>query len=116
MVRVWNADDTDSGWTTVRYQDVLRLVPHAAIRTKPRCHTFRVFATGSVVQVGRWPRSMFDVCDQFLRCMYAVRPMVMGRHRPLFFLLVVVPVPGCLGEVPADVVRLWMAAETRPRI
>lgn len=31
--------------TTVRYQDVMRLVPHATIKRRPRCHTFRVFAS-----------------------------------------------------------------------
>ena len=28
-------------WSTVRYQDVMRLVPHATIKRCPRCHTFQ---------------------------------------------------------------------------
>ena len=43
----FSEDQRSSGWTTVRYQDVMRMVPHAAIKRRPRCHTFRVFATGS---------------------------------------------------------------------
>lgn len=66
-------------WTTVRYADVLRLVPHSTIRQRPRCHTFRVFATGSVVQVGRWPHSMRQVYDSFQRYMAEVRAKVMDQ-------------------------------------
>jgi hypothetical protein len=54
-----------SGWTTVRYQDLMRMVPNAVIKRRPRCHTFRVFATGSVVQVGRWPQSMIAAHASF---------------------------------------------------
>lgn len=37
----------------------------------------RVFATGSVVQVGRWPHSMLTVYEKFLAYMTTVRPFVM---------------------------------------
>lgn len=74
-----NTDTSGGSWTTVRYQDVLQLVPHATIRRRPRCHTFRVFATGSVVQVGRWPGSMRQVYDHFVRYMVAVRARVIDR-------------------------------------
>lgn len=57
----------------------MRLVPHATIKRRPRCHTFRVFATGSVVQVGRWPSSMRQVYENFHRYMQAVRTKVIDR-------------------------------------
>lgn len=77
---MWTAgpgpDTAGGSWSTVRYQDIMRLVPHATIKRRPRCHTFRVFATGSVVQVGRWPDSMRQVYDHFQHYMARVRNRV----------------------------------------
>lgn len=64
------------GWTTVRYQDVMRMVPHAVIKRRTRCHTFRVFATGSVVQVGRWPATMRGAHEAFVNQMNAFRARI----------------------------------------
>ena len=50
----WYVDQ--ARWGMVTHQEAMHLVPHAAIRTQRRVHTFRVFTTGSVVQVGRCRR------------------------------------------------------------
>lgn len=80
------------GWTTVRYQDVMRMVPHAAIKRRARCHTFRVFATGSVVQVGRWPATMCTAHAAFKAQMGAFRRAIIdpiyARQRTLDAFLV----------------------------
>jgi hypothetical protein len=70
----WN--NSSNSWSTVSYQDVMRLVPHAAIKQRPHCHTFRVFATGSVVQVGRWPWSMQQVYNHFFAYMTSLHGQV----------------------------------------
>lgn len=40
---------------------------------------FRVFATGSVVQVGRWPCSMHSVYETFMDYMRTIRTQVMAQ-------------------------------------
>ena len=75
-------------WSTVSYQDVMRLVPHAAIRQRPHCHTFRVFATGSVVQFGWWPWSMQRVYNTFFNYItslhHQVKDMEAARQPTLY--------------------------------
>jgi hypothetical protein len=77
-----------NGWSAVAYHDVMRLVPHAAIKQRPHCHTFRVFATGSVVQVGRWPWSMQTVYHHFFTYMMALHDQIVdseSANQPTLF-------------------------------
>lgn len=69
----------DGVWSMVTCQEVMRLVPHATIHRDRRIHTFRVFATGSVVQVGRWPCTMQEALQAFLNHMSRLRTNVMDR-------------------------------------
>lgn len=82
----WTLNDHHT-WSTVSYSEAMRLVPTAAIRTQTRIDTFRVFATGSVVQVGRWPCSMHRAFSSFVSYMTRVRKQVLdveaARQRTL---------------------------------
>lgn len=60
--------------TTVRYQDVMRMVPHAAIKRRPRCHTFRPEATPT--KPNEWCILFLFVCV----CV-CVPPHLRLRHR-----------------------------------
>lgn len=51
-------------------------MPHATPNTEHRVGTFRVFQTGSVVQVGRWPCSMEVAQQRFVEQMRVMRKRV----------------------------------------
>lgn len=63
-------------WYLVNIQEVHNLVPHATLHTEHRVGTFRVFQTGSVVQVGRWPCSMEMAQQRFLKQMLQMRKRI----------------------------------------
>ena len=62
----WSLQTQD--WDVVSFGEVLRLAPQATLNHSPRCQTLRIFATGSVVQIGRWPGTMQAVHIAF--CTY----------------------------------------------
>lgn len=62
-----------SGWDLLTYTEAAMAAPHANIHRNKRCHTFRVFKTGSVVQVGRWPFTMQRSHNLFCKYIYANR-------------------------------------------
>lgn len=64
----------------MNHQELRSLVPHVALNNRRRVGTFRVFQTGSVVQVGRWPYCMDLARGRFVAQMDTIRLRVIeGR-------------------------------------
>ena len=70
-IRWFYSEQQPSHWQSMSYKDVRRLLP---IRSPQEpsilCTTFRVFGSGSVVQVGRWPSCMLrdkQIIDNILQ-------------------------------------------------
>ena len=57
---------TDNRWSTVTANEAIRLAPHVNLKCQERqVQSLRVFASGSVIQIGRWPESMTKLLDGF---------------------------------------------------
>ena len=56
----WAEDSAiqQNGWRVLNEAGFRMILPSVIPKDRPICHTFRVFSSGSVVQVGRWPQSM----------------------------------------------------------
>lgn len=74
---------TTAKWTLVPSGEVNRMAPQAGLREAARCQTFRIFATGSVVHVGRWPCAMQDLHDRFCQYMQNIKQRVTGQPTSL---------------------------------
>lgn len=73
---LWNLQS--QSWTTVTMAEARRLVPHINIKQMPaRVTSLRVFQSGSVIIVSRWPVEMAVVHDRFRDCMERYRREVM---------------------------------------
>lgn len=46
------------GWRLLNNLGFQAILPTVELKDRPICHTFRIFGSGSVVQVGRWPETM----------------------------------------------------------
>ena len=57
---VWstNRQIQNDGWRLLDDVGFQAVLPEVAQKDRPICHTFRIFESGSVVQVGRWPVTM----------------------------------------------------------
>lgn len=56
----------DNRWSTVTAHDAIRLAPHVNLKCQEKqVQSLRVFASGSVIQIGRWPASMTKLLDGF---------------------------------------------------
>ena len=57
---LWSQDSVaqQNGWRVLNETGFRTILPSVTPKDRPICHTFRVFSSGSVVQVGRWPQSM----------------------------------------------------------
>jgi hypothetical protein len=81
----------NNAWNTVSYGEALRLVPHINIKGGPtggpRITSLRVFQSGSVIIVSRWPEEMNAVYRQFVEQMARLRGAVVdpefARQRTL---------------------------------
>ena len=77
-----------NGWNTVTYAEAMQLVPHINIKSSSgRVTSLRVFQSGSVIIVSRWPVEMTHVRQQFLLNMERYRPQILdpqfARQRTL---------------------------------
>lgn len=56
----------ENRWTTVNANEAIRLAPHVNLKCQEKqVQSLRVFASGSVIQIGRWPGSMTKLLDGF---------------------------------------------------
>lgn len=75
----WNL--SGNTWSTVTLAEARRFVPHVNIRTMAvRVTSLRVFQSGSVIIVSRWPVEMALVHDKFVHCMHEYRHAIMDAQ------------------------------------
>ena len=76
----WNLMTNE--WSTVEFGEAMRLVPHINIKPQgPRITSLRVFQSGSVIIVSRWPVEMTHVYTSFRDLMMVLRPVVVDKNQ-----------------------------------
>lgn len=69
------------GWGTVTAAEARQLVPHINLKSGvPRVTSLRVFQSGSVIIVSRWPTEMALVHSEFVQCMDQYRAEVVDSQ------------------------------------
>jgi hypothetical protein len=78
----WDLNGRDGEqWGTVTMAEARQLVPHINLKAAvQRVTSLRIFQSGSVIIVSRWPVEMALVHDKFTQCMERYRPDVIDRQ------------------------------------
>jgi hypothetical protein len=65
-------------WSAVTSDEAARLAPHVHLKVKTgnQVQSLRVFASGSVIQIGRWPVSMSKLYARFVAYAATVYPHI----------------------------------------
>ena len=89
---------SDNQWITVTLAEAMRLVPHINLKAAvPRITSLRVFQSGSVIIVSRWPSDMRSVYAKFYEAVRRLRKKIIdpehARQRTLPALWANCPTP-----------------------